>query len=196
MWKFLTLLGCLGLLALCAEDSVTKLFTALQSSRALMTLLYCVLLVACFPLLLLNLSVSMVLSPFEAFAVTLAGSLLGTAVSFVIAKHCLKDSCRQVLENYRLSRKLLLLVEKEPFKYQVLVRFMDGPMFVKNYGLASLQVDFKSYFASAFLHFGVLNALQVCIGNLRELSMGTVLSLGVPLGCLATLSYLTHSNIN
>lgn len=117
------------------------------------------------------------------FALAFTAELLGALISLAIARSCLKARVRALLLRSATSREVVAICEEDDTpKFPVLIRLLFIPVWVKNYGLAILDITvcvFVLAFVPAELLYGGLftyfgsKAYSVA-GRLRKGDVGSV----------------------
>jgi len=104
--------------------------------------------------------------PFPAaLGMLLFSKTLGSALCFFIAKRVLPESRKASILSHPTVARVNKLLSANPIYYGTLFRLALMPAFVKNYGLALLDIEFKKYITCCLLGscFGV--PAQAYLGN-------------------------------
>merc|ERR1740115_42504 len=103
----------------------------------------------------------------QAMAMLLVAKTVGSMVCFVIARQLLSESRKQELVAHPTIARVNRVLKGSPVYYGTLCRLATMPAFVKNYGLASLDIALPQYMVCCLLGSVIGVPLQAILG--REL---------------------------
>jgi len=139
-----------------------------------------------------------------AVAMSLTAKMLGCTVCYLITKYKLKDRVQSQLQEKKLSVGIQRLLEKQPFRFLVMIWVIAIPMSFKTYGLSMMDsIKYKRYILSAFIGSLPASIMEVHIyrqaGSIGELfdnknpsqSIFSTVMLGVSLGLIIYLMCYT-----
>jgi Uncharacterized conserved protein len=87
-----------------------------------------------------------------AVSMSLTAKMLGCTVCYLITKYKLKDRVRTQLSEKKLSVGIQKFLEKQPFRFLVMIWVIAIPMSFKTYGLSMMDsIKYKRYILSAFI---------------------------------------------
>ncbi len=109
-----------------------------------------------------------------AVSMSLTAKMLGCTVCYLITKYKLKDRIRAQFQEKKLSSGIQRLLERQPFRFLVMIWVIAIPMSFKTYGLSMMDsVKYKRYILSAFLGSLPASIMEVHIykqaGSIGEL---------------------------
>lgn len=213
---FLFLVFCMvGLITFVPEfkNSMISIFQTLREMGLLGTVIFIALYGTCvivtIPITMVNVALGFLYPFMLAWTISICGVLIGLIGSYFMGKTILRNYCLGVLSSHSTLKYLSTCIQKNQWKYTVLVWLISSPMFLKNYGLASLKVDFLPYITVSGTNCILMNAFHIFLGS-RTKSIMSALSKGdfgnweliaaggtllVSMISFSTLSYLVHRNL-
>mmetsp|Transcript_20342 Transcript_20342/g.39963 ORF Transcript_20342/g.39963 Transcript_20342/m.39963 type:complete len:546 (+) Transcript_20342:303-1940(+) len=97
--------------------------------------------------------------------VSIIGKNLGTVMSLLLTRFFLRDLVqRRLLKRFPILRTLEKAVKMEGFPVIVMIRCAYLPMIIKNYGLASLDIDIFKIWVASLLSSGPFAAAWTAVG--------------------------------
>ncbi|KAF0720276.1 hypothetical protein AaE_010343 [Aphanomyces astaci] len=135
------------------------------SGGLIYVLIYAACVILCCPSTVLDLLAGYIFGFGVGTAVAVGGRTLGSVAAFLLGRYVMQDTVRQKLHDGQpMLRAWALLLERNEIQFVVLVQFAYIPLFVKNYGLALLNVSF-GLFLWTHVVCGVRTLLTVYIGH-------------------------------
>jgi uncharacterized membrane protein YdjX (TVP38/TMEM64 family) len=109
-----------------------------------------------------------------AVGMSLTAKMLGCTVCYVITKKKLKDKIRAQFQEKKISIGIQKLLEKQPFRFLVIIWAIAIPMSFKTYGLSMMDnVKYRTYILSALLGSLPASLMEIHIyqqaGSISEL---------------------------
>ena len=117
------------------------------------------------PLQFLDMVVGIIYPLKEATLVLIGSKLLGASFSYYIANNLLSEETRRSYTSSKYLRGLHELVEREPLKYGLLIRFSSIPIIIRNYGLSVLPIKYATFIACVFIQSSVSSPFQAYAGS-------------------------------
>jgi len=119
----------------------------------LVLIIGCIVLPFGLPFIVFEMLISLLVENFwGAVCICIGGSCLGWGIVFAVTKNYIRERVLPRFNRKRFYRGLNLMIARNPFRFSFIVRIINFPYFIKNYGLAIPEcIDFKTYIVSAFL---------------------------------------------
>lgn len=125
------------------------------------------------PFSLVDLGAAWVYSLPAAMCMLLFAKTLGSTICFVIAKNGLPETRKQSILEHPTVARVNRVLSSSPVYYGTLFRLALLPAFVKNYGLALLDIDFSKYITCCLLGSCLGVPAQAYLGsNLGDIYLG------------------------
>lgn len=129
-----------GVLFAVVEDSKSKVMQALVINGVLVTMIVCCLPGPAFCVILDGFFFGFV----KGFALGFIAELIGYLICICLARTCFKTRIRQVMMESAPLQEVLLVCEDDPTgKFLVLFRFISLPVWVKNYSIGMLDIEWS-----------------------------------------------------
>lgn len=195
------------------KNGMLSIFQTLREMGTVGTIIFIALYGSCvmvtIPITMVNIALGYLYPYMLAWTISVCGVLIGLIGSYFLGKTILRNYCLGVLSSHGTLKYLSTCIQKNQWKYTVLVWLISSPMFLKNYGLASLKVDFLPYITVSGINCTLMNAFHIFLGS-RAKSLMTALSKGdfgnweliaacatllVSMISFSTLSYLVSRNL-
>ncbi|KAF0699628.1 Aste57867_9811 [Aphanomyces stellatus] len=129
-------------------------------------LVYALCIVCCCPSTIFDLLAGYIFGFGFGNVAAIAGKSLGSVISYLLGRYLMQDAIRKKLQDGQpMFRAWSILLERDEFQFVVLLQFAYIPIFLKNYGLAILNVSFSLFFWSSITVGGARTWLTVYIGS-------------------------------
>jgi len=117
------------------------------------------------PYMLLEATIALIIPSFwKPFALAICSKVLGCSVCFVLIRYCFKDYASNICSQYKLYRGIERLLQRNPLKFSLVLRFIFLPYVVKNYGLALPDcINYYVYITAAFITGIVQSTIHILI---------------------------------
>lgn len=152
-----------------AKELLAGLFRFLKSLGSLGLIifmgLYAVMMSMSIPITMLNISLSFLYHFWTAFLIASVGAFLGCILCYVLGKSLLRDSCKELFDSYETLKTMASAIQQSQWKFVFLIWMISAPVTVKNYGLASLNVNFLPYIVVGTATCIFNNATHIFLGS-------------------------------
>jgi len=154
-----------------------------------------------FPYMIFEMTIALLVQNFfHAVCFSLAGKLLGSSMCYLVAKYLLREKIHGSFREMNIYKGIERAMERAPMKFSIILRIINLPLFLKNYGLAiPTNVNFKLYMFSNLVASIPTTAINIQLlgqaGNVRGLFDGSqsASQLAISIGMIVlSVSFLTY----